>query len=361
VLCPLRPSCDALVRRSLAFALPAAACWLALWPQPARALELRWTAPATCPSQEDVQARIDGLLRAPGKPASSVEQGAHASAKLSALRSGFKLVLTLSGDGLGGTRTLTGKDCAELAETAAFLIAVAIDPSLPGAEPPAAEPAPPREPPVVPPPPEAPPAPPPPAPRTVERPLPFSLQAGAFGGAWRAGLPSTQAQVGASVGVALGRVQIELRGTYVVERIQEGLGRDDSDDTTPPPMTPPPTLAGKSRSLELALCHLWGTRFFGGPCASVALVRTDAEAQNFAVNYENDPLGWVSAAIGAQGGIRVNRWLESFIDAGLGGPISKRPSFRVKAGGSMDGERLLLYARLGVRFRWQPARSVVAP
>jgi hypothetical protein len=341
----------------LAFALLAAACALALWPEPAHALELRWTAPAACPSQEDVQARIDGLLRAPGKPASSAEQGAHASAKLSALRSGFKLVLTLSGDGLGGTRTLTGKDCAELAETAAFLIAVAIDPSLPGTEPPVVEP-PPAETPLVPPPPPPvpPPPPPPPAPRMVERARPFSLQASTFGGAWSAGLPRTQGQLGASVGVALRRLQLELRGSYAFEEGKEGLGRDDLQGGDVPGV-----LYVSSSGFELAACHLWGARVFGGPCGSLTLVRTHAKAEDFEKNPGGNLL-WMSASIAGQVGIRVNRWLEPFIEGGVGGPISKRPSFRVQGSEQqLDGDRYLFYARLGVRFRWQPTRSAVAP
>jgi hypothetical protein len=302
-----------------------------------------------------VQARIDGLLRTPGKPASSVEQSARASAKLSALRSGFKLVLTLRGDGLGGTRTLTGKDCAELAETAAFLIAVAIDPSLPGAEPPAAEP-PPPEPAVVPPPPTpvVPPPSPPPAPRVVERARPFSLQAGSFGGAWSAGLPGTQGQLGASVGVALGRLQLELRGAYAFKDAKEGLGTDDPQGGVPG------ILYVSSSSFELAACHLWGARVFGGPCGSLTLVRTHATAEDFERNPGGN-LFWMSASIAGQVGIRVNRWLEPFIEGGVGGPISERPRFLVQGGDKLDGDRYLFYARLGVRFRWQPARSVVAP
>ena len=338
------------------------ACLLALWPLRARALELRWTAPATCPSQQDVQARIDGLLRTGGKPASSVEQSAEARAKLSALRGGFKLVLTLRGEGLGGTRTLTGKDCTELAETAAFLIAVAIDPSLPGTAQPVAEPQPPAQPapPPPPPPPVAPPATPEPAPRTVvERPLPFSVQASGFGGAWWASLPRRQTQLGASVGAAIGRVQLELRGAYALEDIERELGMDAEG------MQSEGTLAVSSISFELAACHLWGTRFFAGPCGSLSLVRTHAFPDGF--REKNDPttLFWGSASIAGQVGMRVNRWLEPFIEAGLGTPISRRPSFAVQVSGQpprdVTADRLLLFARLGVRFRWQPTRTFVAP
>lgn len=335
---------------------------ISLWTSGARALELTWTAPAACPSQADVKQRIDTLLEAPGKPATSDAQSASASAKLTSTRSGFKLVLTLHGEGIEGTRTLSGDDCAELAETAAFLIAVAIDPSLPGAAPPSPEPAPTPEPPPVAPEPAPAPIPPPKA-ASREVPLPFSLQVSGFGGLWHAGLPSLQAQAGGSVGLAFGRVQVELRGAHEFLAKQALNGGMEPDNIVRQGRR---RIESSSVNLELAVCHLWGARFFVGPCGSVAVVRSFARGREFLEDKPDRALFWVTASLAAQTGIRVNRWLETFIEGGAGMPISKRPNFvvlenRAPVGEPTTANMFIPYGRLGVRFRWQPTRTVAAP
>jgi hypothetical protein len=333
---------------------------MALWTAQARALELVWTAPAACPSQADVKQRIDALLEAPGKPAASGAQSARASAKLTSTRSGYRLTLTLHGEGIEGTRSLSGNDCAELAETAAFLIAVAIDPSLPGAAPPAPEPAPTPEPPPAAPEPPAPAPLPPPKPAPTEVLLPFSLQVSGFGGLWSGGLPRPQTQAGGSVGIATGRVQIEFRGSsdfLARQNVNGGIEQDGMQHTG--------RFESRSVQFELALCHLWGARFFAGPCGSAALVRSFARGKDFTDN-RHDALFWATASLAGQAGIRVNRWLEPFLEGGLGLSISERPRFVVRAAGAQadkptDANMLVPYGRVGVRFRWQPTRTVALP
>ncbi|HYJ10717.1 MAG TPA: hypothetical protein VEX18_16960, partial [Polyangiaceae bacterium] len=166
-------------------------------PITASALELAWTAPTSCPSQVEVQQRIDSLLGP-----SSARTTARATALITATRAGYQLKLTLSG-GVEGSRRLSGKDCNALAESAAFLIAVAIDPSLPGTQP-VPDPPPPPAPPAEEQPPAAPaPTPTPPLPAPLPAPTRSAwFHAAGFGGLWRA-LDPVQVQLGGALGAGL--------------------------------------------------------------------------------------------------------------------------------------------------------------
>lgn len=101
------------------------------WSQPAApgtsdggALALAWDAPASCPSAEAFTARVRRRLdgRAPGPPAAI-------AARITTSPSGYALTLDASiGNGAPTRRGVVGSSCEELADAAALIVAVAVDP-----------------------------------------------------------------------------------------------------------------------------------------------------------------------------------------------------------------------------------------
>jgi hypothetical protein len=90
--------------------------------------EIEWVAPEGCPSQADLEARIDVLL-ADQEPGSGT-----VSARLEAREtpgSGWTLELSMAS---GDQRTLPGMTCEDLTDAAALLVAIAVSPSLAQAE-----------------------------------------------------------------------------------------------------------------------------------------------------------------------------------------------------------------------------------
>ena len=204
------------------------AVWLAGSASPAPSVELRWDAPAGCPTQDVLERQIAGMLMerpAPVNPprvAFRVEQRGDR----------WHLVGEISGTANSGHRELSAATCAELADAAVLITAIAIDPDLPpedgtiappglppGLPPPTVTPVvpPPITAPVVPPPitaPDGPPsiadaAPPEPAPEPAPEPLA------------RPARPRPSALLGIAAGLGLGalsapagllRLALGLRG-----------------------------------------------------------------------------------------------------------------------------------------------------
>jgi hypothetical protein len=137
--------------------------------------ELRWSAPASCPTQADVIERIEGLLAGGRAP------GVHVAAEAMVERAQDRWALTLRISTASGSRarTVTTESCDELAAVTALLIAIAVEPGLTGglttsAPLPVVEAPPPEAPPPEAPP-EAPPEDPPEA--TPEGPPPEAMPA----------------------------------------------------------------------------------------------------------------------------------------------------------------------------------------
>jgi len=90
--------------------------------------EIEWVAPEGCPSQADLEARIDALLADQELGTSTV------AARLEAREapgSGWTLELSMAS---GDRRTLPGLTCEDLTDAAALLVAIAVSPSLADAE-----------------------------------------------------------------------------------------------------------------------------------------------------------------------------------------------------------------------------------
>jgi hypothetical protein len=96
--------------------------------EPAAPLRVTWSAPADCPSEASVRARVDALLHASADAA--LGAGMAVDARARAVDDGTWLVeLDLTSAGARRRRSIPGgRDCKEAAEAAAVVIAIAIDP-----------------------------------------------------------------------------------------------------------------------------------------------------------------------------------------------------------------------------------------
>ena len=88
---------------------------------------LDWQAPASCPVAAHVEGRVAALLGERPSAGPSIE----ARARVSQRGRDYEVELSLrSGEEALGVRTLRDRDCAELAEGVALILALAIDPEL---------------------------------------------------------------------------------------------------------------------------------------------------------------------------------------------------------------------------------------
>lgn len=205
-------------------------------PYPAE-LDLEWTAPAGCPSEDEVRGRIEALLTGPPrgegvmKVAGSVREDPD----------GFRLVLATDFDGRTEERELTAEACAELGEATAILLAFALEPELAASvselepatipEPTPVkptiptsehrEPSPPSDEVETTPTSTPPTSPPTSLPITILRPSFFFR----VGGAVELGaLPRVSGGPRAALGVGWTRVRIDLHGAYLAPRLEPASG-----------------------------------------------------------------------------------------------------------------------------------------
>jgi hypothetical protein len=107
-------------------------------PPSADAIPLAWDAPAECPDEAAVRARVAGLLAASN--VETIAPGFVISARVRTTAEGYRLDLDLG----EGQRQIEARECGELADAAALIVAIAIDPFALASAEPALEPAPPE-------------------------------------------------------------------------------------------------------------------------------------------------------------------------------------------------------------------------
>lgn len=310
----------------------------------AQSFALEWSAPDGCPSGAEMNASIERLL------AQSQASGAQAGAVGKVARKGARwtLRLTLDVQGRRATRTLSAADCASLSDTAAWLVAVSIDPQL---SPPTADPDSPAAPsdPAV--------AATAPAPSTTpaqvkaaeeERPQSeegeesggsapdIGCWLGIYSGAFAGGLAGPNPSLGARFGVEIGGFSLDLAFAH-----HFATGRE---------LDEPPEGESVFSAQELALsgCYGWGSELRIGPCAVVSGLRVQGKVEHIA---QPAPESVLWSTLGASLAIAYRGyapWLV-FADGGLWLPLSKRPHFEVAELGSVgDGAGLGGRVRLGV-------------
>ncbi|MDB4975878.1 MAG: hypothetical protein JWN48_4219 [Myxococcaceae bacterium] len=272
-------------------------------------------------------------------PASAGERPVvQATGVVTRTRRDYKLVLTVRSDQAKGTRSLRAEDCTALSETAAWLVAVTVDPDVPEAS-------------TTPEPASAPATPPaataeaaPPAVLEPFVPVPsrslWSVHAGAFAGPVQDDVKAqTRLQLGGVVGVGRQVLELELRYGFALPR--ERRVREVRAEAS-------------TQSVGLAGCALWGGRLRAGPCASLSTMVTRAEARGLAPPARASTQLWWGAGLGGQAAVEIVRHLELFGEGGLVLAISDRPSFTIGSPETvvLATRELSYYARLGLRYRW---------
>jgi hypothetical protein len=163
-------------------------------------------------------------------------------------------------------------------------------------------------------------------------------------GVWNGGLPRSQVDTGARVGLARGLLYGELSADWMLPR-RDRLDRDAEAQ-----------VRFHSFSVGVAGCAafgLWADRVRLGPCARLSVLRTFGSITQITAPRD-DRLVWLASTASALFAVRLFSLLELSLEAGAGLPLSRRPRFYVAGRGSVETARLLaLQATLGLGVRWQ--------
>jgi hypothetical protein len=291
-----------------------------------RAFDFAWTAPETCPGEDDVRG---GIERHVGRSLASSREPIAVRAVVTRERSErWRMDIATTVRHETRERVIEGDSCRELADAAALVVAFLVPPPAePGPEPSAPE-APPAAtasplavslPPAPPMPETSPPATTEPA-RDVAPATPVSSPVGrvrawtfrATAGADSSSLPSWTGFVGAGVGRAFGRASVELSGAYYAPRTREiDTGRGGRFELF--------TLAGRS-------CYaFFGSTFEWSPClgAEYGTVRGSA----FGVDDPEVGKGlWLAATMASTARWRITPWLGTMAEAQIAVPLV-RPDY----------------------------------
>jgi hypothetical protein len=340
----------------------------------AQPLELRWQAPNECPDRAQVQARVEHLL----------ERGAATSEWLAEARVARKgrrwiLKLSLQHDGRRAARTLQGDDCVTLSDAAAWLIAVAIDPSVsapggslasptatsesgltPGTTGPqvandqtpvgaqaansetaasaqvansetpadaqvASSETPADEQPT----------------RSDDTGLTAAFGGGVFGGMLATGFGGPAVSLGGQVELRLGRLWFGLLVAHAFERTSN--------------LTSGAAAHFTSQELGLQFCLQFGAVLHLAPCVELAVRRTSAGTT--ASPGHDEGAFWATLGPGVQLTHDLSTQAEVFLNAGLFLPFTPRPQFELDRSGSVEPVGSAGKAggaiRLGVGMHWQ--------
>jgi len=272
------------------------------------ALELAWEAPAGCPDLAGERAEIRRRVGASERPTSAQPVAARGEIRADA-SGGYVLSLRTEVGGIAGERALAGQDCHQLAEAAALVLALLINPMA------SAQPAPPAPPPVAPPPP----SPSPPAPARQRSGLGLGIDADLAGGV----LPGPAGGLAARLFYQRGLIMavVEIGGFL-------------------PKQKPAPVLPGATASfyrlesaLELCAATRPGRRLGGGVCFGGAMVRLYGESAGVSSPGASAAY-WFEALLEAAGHVAITSALRLRMAAALHG-LGSRPDFAVLGLGSV--------------------------
>lgn len=304
----------------------------------AQSFALEWRAPSSCPNEAAMRSSIERLLADSQAAAAGVSAVGHVK------RTGghWTLQLTLDVQGRRATRALSAADCATLSDTAAWLVAVGLDPRVPAPttptrEDPAAassasgatskeqDPA-----------------------RTAtpdaakgkptasanaessedsreeERAAPSAItwHVGLFSGVLAAGLAGPNPSLGA-------RASMEIDGLVLELSFAHHFATRMALTATP---------AGQSvfsaQELALAGCYAWGESVRVGPCAVLSGLRVQGDVERITQPQSASALWSTLGAALALSYRGFTPW-ELFIEGGLWLALSTRPRFEVQNIGSV--------------------------
>lgn len=278
------------------------------------AFALSWDAPSTCPTRDEVDARVRALLAG-----SQRKETAQANVVVTHRRETWNAEIRTRVGDAQGRRTLSAASCDRLASATALVIALTIDPDLQVEPPPAAPDAPPKAPEPV--------TPPPPAHEDdstscvmTNRPR-IGVGVAAVGGV--GSLPS------ATGGVALG-LSVNLR-SWRFEAYGEGwLSRSATASS-------PEGAGGDFSLLDVGLrgCITSNGQVFVGACAGIEV--DHVHAQGYGITREDTASRvWLAPRAGGRLGVRITENLELPLEIDLLVPLT-RPSFALESASALDG------------------------
>ncbi len=288
----------------------------------AGALTFSWQAPASCPSRGQVSGEIarllGGIIRVP--------QGGDITAR-AVVEHGLTWSLAMDTElaGRPGRRSLEAASCQDLANAAALIIALMIDPDAVAAHATTPQPA------AAPPPVTAPPATataPDRKPRVVEF-LVGILAAGSYGT-----LPSIDAGLGGGIGLQGRRWRAELRGSYGLRRDQKAWA------------AAPAGAYGQFNfwAVAFAACFNVGSESLAfGPCADAEVGVTSAKGFGVSQSLPADTL-WSALGAGGYAAISLGHHLDLPLHLDVLAPL-RRSEFVFKN----EPERVFQAPAVGVR------------
>ncbi|MCH9682562.1 MAG: hypothetical protein K0V04_14085 [Deltaproteobacteria bacterium] len=314
-------------------------------------LELEWDAPASCPPRHTLLNRVQGLLGRPLGEASP--PSVQVRAVVSDGGDAFVLKLEMTTAAGQRIREFPGQTCEVLTDTAALVIATALDPSLafgvepepepePGPEP-GPEPDPEPEPVEVEPPPTVEPEPElTPQPEPAEPPLGGAVRAGAVGNLGP--LPSAALGMGVAVALLRKRLRVELGFGYWFPR---------------PASSSIPGAGGRFQLWAVSARGCWAPRL---PLVEVPLcgglqagpMRGDGTGLDAASTIR---LPWVATELGGAFVVRPVSYLGVWLGADLVVPLT-RPGFVIDDLGVVHRSRAVGgQAMVALEVRFGPGRG----
>jgi hypothetical protein len=322
-------------------------------------VSLAFSAPPGCPDEAHVRARVLELLAHSDTSALAIR----AQGSIEPQGGTHVLALRIELSGHAVRRKLEAKDCGVLADTAAWLVAVAVDPNVkPPAQaratkaqvdrargenpydgpPPRAakaeEPEPAQEAPAAGD--QASASEPVAAPARARSPLHVGVGADLHAGIWVAGLAGPMANLGARGTVHLSVFTLGLRFSH-------RFARRDS--------LPSPGARVEFVANELALvgCAALGSKVRVGPCVSLDGQRLHGEASGITSPQETTRY-WLGLSLGGELRWALLSDLDLVLGAGVGLPLSARPVFQVTGFGTVGEVNFVSgFANLGVGARFR--------
>jgi hypothetical protein len=307
----------------LALAMPCAAL--------AAPLELAWDAPDACPDREAVEALVSQRL---GERSTPRAAPLTASGRISTGPTGFALTLRTP----TGERKLEAASCDELAQSAAVILALLIDPRAAPVPPPSVEPEPEPEPEPDPEPAEE--SSPTSAPNSASRMVHGFVRAELVGDVGL--LPSVGLGPGVAGGVVVDRTTLELSGTYLPAH---DVTQGDDDDV------------GDLRAFigRLGACQALLAKPALGPCAFVEYTRLLGGGDDSLEPHHDVDGGLWSLLAAARLSVGIDASFGWILELGVGLPLSIA-EFSVGEGASARTvhrtSRVVGHARTGLELRF---------
>ncbi len=320
----------------------------------AQPLSLEWKAPASCPDADSVRERAQAML------AKSAAKGQSLRAHGTVLVKNGVHVLTLRLELEAGTvsKKLEASDCEVLGDTAAWLMAVAIDPNVapppPRAAAGAGQPASSEKTPesaqaqgdktsakndeaAAKPPPSTQPdeaRKPPEPPRPPRKPLPLGVAADLWGGLWVPGLAGPMGSLGGRLSLDVAQLRVGVRYLHHFTRQEHIEGGAHTDY--------------RADELGAIASFFWGHRIKGGPYAALSGQRLQASSHGI-TQPESVTQRWLGLELGGEARIRIWRFVEGLAQLGAAMPLTARPVFQITGlQGEIGVNFISLSANLGV-------------